>query len=244
MKKRKIIASTIALLILLLGFGWFWWVSDYYRADVAFSQISGTESVATIQKGSLVEYFPNNIKAKTGLIIYPGAKVDFMAYAPLAKGIAEKGYKTVVVKMPENIAIFGANKADRIIADNPDIENWFIAGHSLGGVIASQYALNNTDVIKGIVFWASYPSKNISSSSLKTLTLYGSNDGYVKGKKIEETKSLLPKDAEIMKIDGGNHSYFGCYGFQKGDLQSNITRDEQQNIIIERTCNFLSRLNK
>src|SRR6187399_205626 len=34
-----------------------------------------------------------------GLIIYPGGKVDYRAYAPIARAIAEKGYLVVVPPM-------------------------------------------------------------------------------------------------------------------------------------------------
>jgi hypothetical protein len=35
--------------------------------------------------------------------------------------------------MPLNLAVFSPNKADEVITDFPEIEEWYIAGHSLGG---------------------------------------------------------------------------------------------------------------
>ena len=55
-----------------------------------------------------------------------------------------------------NLAILSPNRADSIINNYKDIDTWVIGGHSLGGVMASNYALKN-DKIKGLVLLASYP---------------------------------------------------------------------------------------
>ena len=39
--------------------------------------------------------------------------------------------------------------ADKIINDFPEIEQWYIAGHSLGGAMASSYASEHKDKIDG-----------------------------------------------------------------------------------------------
>ena len=41
-------------------------------------------------------------------------------------------------------------------------------------------------------------------------------------------------------IDGGNHSQFGNYGFQKGDGEARISREEQEDRTVEAILNFLS----
>lgn len=52
----------------------------------------------------------------------------------------------------------GTNIADEIISSYPEINQWVIAGHSVGGTMAAQYAYNHRDVIDGLVIWASYPA--------------------------------------------------------------------------------------
>lgn len=73
--------------------------------------------------------------------------------------------------MPFNMAIFDADRADEIIDQIPDIKNWYILGHSMGGAMASNYAAKNQDKVDGLILLASYiygdyPDKN-------TLTIYG-----------------------------------------------------------------------
>lgn len=50
--------------------------------------------------------------------------------------------------------------------------------------------------------------------------------------KYNKTKSLLPDKTSFVILEG-NHSNFGYYGFQKGDGESNISREEQHNLVVE-----------
>lgn len=59
--------------------------------------------------------------------------MDYRAYAPVLKLIAEQGYFVVVVPAPLNLAFFDVNAAARVEAVYPEITNWFVGGHSLGG---------------------------------------------------------------------------------------------------------------
>ena len=43
----------------------------------------------------------------------------------------------------------------------------------------------------------------------------------------EKNKVNYPKDFIEMKIHGGNHSYFGVYGLQKGDGVATINNEQQ-----------------
>jgi predicted esterase len=190
---------------------------------------------------SAIVFTPNNTKADTALIIYPGAKVDPKAYAPTARAFAEKGIKAIIVKMPFNLAIFGANKADRLIEQNSDIEKWYIAGHSLGGVMAAKYTKNHQDDLDGLILWASYPqeSSDLSQSALPIMSIYATNDGLVQPGKISKTRHLLPDSIIWISIKGANHAQFGWYGIQKGDEKADISREEQQKQIVEATMELI-----
>jgi hypothetical protein len=70
--------------------------------------------------------------SNTALIFYPGAKVEHLAYLPILEKIREDcGITCILVQMPYNMAIFDANAANQIINQFPDIENWYISGHSM-----------------------------------------------------------------------------------------------------------------
>ena len=96
------------------------------------------EALAALQSDSQVKvttdpwlvFQPTQSTPTTGLIIYPGGRVDPRAYAPQARAIAEKGYLVVIVPMPLNLAVFGSGRASSVIQAYPDIEKWVIGGHS------------------------------------------------------------------------------------------------------------------
>ena len=95
----------------------------------------------------------------TGFIFYPGGLVDPAAYAPLMKQLSDQGILSVIVPMPLDLAIFGVNKANDVIAAYPEIKHWVIGGHSLGGSMAAQYAKDNASKLAGIAFMASLSSR-------------------------------------------------------------------------------------
>jgi dienelactone hydrolase len=148
--------------------------------------------------------------------------------------------------MPLNLAVFAPSKAKGVIKENRDIDTWIIAGHSLGGSMACKFAYDNPDLIKGIVLFASYPagSNDLSDSNIKVLSMYGTNDGFVGSDKIEKYKKLLPKDTIYKPIYGGNHSQMAYYGFQKGDNEAKISREEQQSEIIKDIIEFIDGIKK
>jgi hypothetical protein len=195
------------------------------------------EAIAAMQSDNQVKvtskpwlvFQPVDGMPTTGFIIYPGGRVDPRAYAPQAHEIASKGYLVVIVPMPLNLAVFGSNKASKVIDEFPNIENWVIGGHSLGGSMAALYAYNHSDQIDGLVLWASYPasSNDLSNSNLKVVSISASLDGLATPDKIEASRQLLPAGTTWVNIIGGNHAQFGWYGSQAGDETATISRTDQ-----------------
>jgi len=177
----------------------------------------------------------------TGLIFYPGGHVDPRAYAPAAHKIAENGYLVVIVPMPLNLAVFGAGKAEDVMSAYPDIQNWVIAGHSVGGSMAANFVDNHPESLDGIILWASYPAKSddLSDQDIDSLSIYGTRDGLSTLTKIKASEPLLPPNKLWIAIDGGNHSQFGWYGPQSGDNEATISRQEQQKQIVQAALDFL-----
>jgi hypothetical protein len=96
--------------------------------------------------------------------------------------------------------------------------------------MAASYAVGNPENVQGIAFWASYPagSDDLSSTDLKGLTTYGSNDLVLGMENFNATLPLLPPGTIVKVIDGGNHAQFGNYGPQPGDGTATISASEQQ----------------
>ena len=192
-----------------------------------------------VLNGENIVFTPTHDMKDTGFVFYPGAMVEPEAYAPIMKGIAEKGYKVVVTPMPANFALLDSNKAEKVISDNANIKQWVIGGHSLGGVSAAKYAVKN-DKIKGVVFYASYPEgKVIKDTNLKVLSLWGSNDKVAGVPLVKASKKLVPSDAIFIEIEGGNHAQFGDYGKQFADGTSTIAPEEQWRQAIDHTVDLL-----
>lgn len=223
----KIFTGTAALLIILVA-GFFIYVNSYYKADSAALDSLNSDSQVTVEHNKDIVFKPVSNDKKMGFIFYPGAKVEPSAYSPLAKEIAANGYTVVIAKMNFNLAILSPNRADDIINKYKDIDTWIIGGHSLGGVMASNYAQAH-DKIKGLVLLASYPQDKVdfADRSINVLSLWGSNDEVADLTKVKEAEKRMPEEAEFIEIEGGNHGGFGDYGHQKGDGEASITNQEQ-----------------
>ena len=119
------------------------------------------------------------------------------------------------------------NAADGIREIYPQIKEWYIGGHSLGGAMAASYVEKHTDDYEGLILLGAYSTADLSNTDLKVLSLYGSEDGVMDRAKYEECRPNLPSDAVEIVIEGGCHAYFGMYGEQKGDGVSRIEPEDQ-----------------
>ena len=225
-KKPRILA---AVLICLLAVGVLFgvYVGDYYYADAtAEAALLSDDSVTVTQGNGSWVFAPDTPTA--GLIFYPGGKVENTAYAPLLHKLADKGILCVLVKMPCNLAVLDMNAADGIPEDFPEVNSWYIGGHSLGGAMAASYAAKHTDELDGLVLLAAYSTADLTGSRLRVYSTYGSEDGVINREKYEADRSNLLANTTEVVIDGGCHAGFGSYGPQAGDGTSTISGEDQQ----------------
>ncbi|HML05116.1 MAG TPA: alpha/beta fold hydrolase [Methanobacterium sp.] len=241
---KKKLAGIVILAIFLIGIaGFVIYVSDYYHADTtALAALKSTSSYNVVNADDYITFTPTGKKSNTGIIFYPGGKVQPESYSVIASKLAENGYTTIIVKMPFNLAVFAPNKADNVIANHTEITKWVIMGHSLGGVFASDYAVNHPDKIDGVIYLAAYPNTNASNATFKALSIRGSLDNLTTIADIESNKNKFPINTTFVTIQGGNHYNNGNYGVQAGDNNSTITREEQQNQTINAILQFLKNL--
>jgi len=186
-------------------------------------------------------FSPASSQSTTGLILYPGGRVDYRAYAPAAHQIASQGFLVVIVPMPLNLAVFNPGAAADVISAYPQIEHWAIGGHSLGGSMAANFAYSHPGSVEGLVLWASYPaeSDDLSRSGIRVLSISGTLDGLSTPEQIANSAAFLPADTIWVTIEGGDHAQFGWYGAQPGDNFATISRVEQQAQIVQATVSFL-----
>lgn len=240
-KKRsrlKIVLIIIVSLIIVLAGAFLIYTADYYRAQSEALTIVENDPDVIVFDGGIAF---GNPSVGNGFIFYPGAKVEYTAYAPLMKSLSEHDILCVIVKMPFNLAVLNGNAAAGIIDHFPEVRHWTIGGHSLGGVMAADFAFNNADQISKLVLLASYPATDLSQSKLSVLSIYGSQDHVLNVSKLEEAKVLMSADFTELIIAGGNHGQFGDYGLQAGDGTATISVKQQLDQTVEAIVDFVQK---
>ena len=242
-KFLRFVLLTLALLTLLIGGFVLWGETTAKPMPEALTALQSDLAV-TVETGKWLVFTPTASRPTIGFIIYPGGRVDYRAYAPAAHQIAAQGNLVVIVHVPLNLAVFNPNAAETVISAYPEIKHWAVGGHSLGGAMAANFARSHPGTVHGLVLWASYPSgaDNLSQSELKAVSISSTLDGLSTPAKIEASRALLPADTIWVAIEGGDHAQFGWYGSQSGDNPATISREEQQQQIIQATVNFLESL--
>lgn len=237
-KLKKHIKIGIIAVVAIFIIGIINWISTSYKpGQLALDSLISDDKVE-VNIDNNITFTPKEIEATKGFILYPGAKVDARAYAPLCKKIAEQGYEVIIVDMPFNFAMLAPNKAQKIMKEYENIQSWVIGGHSLGGVAASRFAAKEKN-IDGVVLLASYPGNDdLKQLGKEVVSIWGSKDGVVNFTKLIESKDRLPEDTTYVEIEGANHAQFGDYGDQKGDHDALISEDKQ----LEITSNSIIKL--
>ena len=131
-----------------------WGVQALGPMPEALSTLRSDERVQ-VSAGRWLVFKPTDQEPTTGLVLYPGGRVDNRSYAPPARELAaQQGTLVVVVPTPLNLAVFAPERATEIIRAFPEIQRWAIGGHSLGGAMAARYVYCSPGSVDGLVVWA------------------------------------------------------------------------------------------
>lgn len=239
-KKRTAILIAVMLLV-ITGMGIFVYISDYYHSvegNEVYLESNEKVEVSEIKEG----LFFDGTGTEKALIFYPGGKVEYTAYAPIVNGLAENGIDCFLVKMPCNLAVFGVNKAEAIMERYGSYEEWYMAGHSLGGAMAASYVANNLEDFAGLTLLGAYTTESLIpepndkgevNEDFWVNVIYGTEDYVMNGKKLSESYDLMPEKSNENVLTGGNHAQFGNYGIQKGDGTATMSKEEQWQYTID-----------
>ncbi len=241
--RRRIVTWIIIISVFFLGTNRISsYLHNYYPATSA-----ALACISSPAEGITVDYLDNTIVFKpenptAGLIFYPGGLVQTEAYAPLMEQLAQQNIMCVLVEMPYYLALFDANAARGIQAQFPEISDWYIGGHSLGGAMASLYADRHKEEYEGLILLAAYSMVDLTDGApVDVLTIRGSEDGILNMKNYNKNLSNLPTDYTEVIIEGGCHGYFGDYGMQAGDGTPTITVQEQTTQTVDAILNFMNK---
>lgn len=231
MKKNIIKILVAALIAAVVIIGCAAYVNDYYPAtpgeDISLDGARYADGMIICESEG----------ATKGLILYPGGKVDHEAYTTLGVAIAERGVSVVICEMPLRLAVLDPNAADGVFDLLPEVTEWYIGGHSLGGSMAASYMASHPE-IRGLILLGSYSTADVSDRP--TLSIYGSEDGVMNREKYEKYRSNLGEGLTEIVIEGGCHAYFGTYGMQKGDGNPTISVYEQITITSDHIIDFIN----
>lgn len=219
--------KVFGVLLAVCAGAFFWYVSDYYPAQDAALEVMAQGAGISVQEDLTV--LSPSYPTDTAIIFYPGAKVEAEAYLPLLDQIRQTGVRCILVHMPFRMAIFDPGAAGDVMEQFPDVEHWYLAGHSMGGAMASSYAAKHPDEVDGLILLGAYIYGDYPDE--KTLTVYGSLN--------QSVEDHIDYTENIVEIQGGNHAQFGNYGPQKGDLPGEISAEEQQRQTVEAVEAFL-----
>jgi dienelactone hydrolase len=228
MKVMKRIGLALIALIIIATVAFFIYVNDFYEAS------ENVDSMMNQYQDRIhVEDHLTIIDAKEssdiGIVFYPGGKVEAIAYLPLLMQLANENIHCVLVEMPFNLAVFNIDGGIEAIESLPEVNDWYLMGHSLGGAMASQFTEENYDLFEGLILLGAYP---VNDAPIETMTLYGTYDIMLDLDKVSESDI-------IYEIEGGNHAYFGDYGEQDGDGKAVISRAAQQAFAVKKIIEFI-----
>jgi len=206
-------------------------------------QAAGVTATLENEDGAFIDVRPGG-EARTLLVYYPGGLVRPQAYEWLGRALAADGVQTVIPVFPLDLAVTGINRADALIRKFGEGKTVIIAGHSLGGAMAAQYARGHTDQVSALVLMGAYPAGNVNlrDTSLPVLSLLAENDRVAEPTAVRDGLNRLPADTQLMVIPGAVHSFFGRYGPQTGDGLPTVTRAAAEAEILKAVRVFLNEL--
>jgi len=234
------VVATVAV-VALVAFVW-WGLTPLGPSEAALRALESDATVTVTHTREGWVFAPRSRDATAGFIFYPGGHVDARSYAPYARDVAAQGYLAVVPVMPLSLAVLSPNAASKAIEAYPQIGRWILGGHSLGGVMAAQYADRHPDSSDALVLLASYPASgtDLGDAAIPVASLVGTEDTVIALDSWEAGKPLLPEDTEYESVAGGNHAQWGDYGPQPGDTENpSLDAEAQRAVAVSATLRLL-----
>lgn len=246
-KKRKYIHL---FLIVFWGSVITWMFSEMQATGLDESVLESDANIEVAFTANHIIFTPKTYTDSVAVLFYPGALVEPVAYAPLARSLAKQGYPVFIQPIPLRLAFtdrleqkaFETTK--QTFSEYSKIHNWVISGHSKGGSMATKFAHKYPESISGMLLVGTSHPREIDLSFLKVpvTKVSASEDGLASPEEIKQFSSNLPDHTNFVMIEGGNHSQFGYYGFQLGSGTATISRNKQQAELITAAIQMLSEI--
>ncbi|WP_423918277.1 alpha/beta hydrolase [Frigoribacterium sp. 2-23] len=213
-----VLAVVVAVVLIAAGVFYAWTRQTFTATPASLAAVSADPAVAISGDDDTVVLRPaTTTPLDQGLVFVAGARVDPRAYEQTFAGLVATGVTVIVERPTLGLGIADNRPLSDFTSLVPDITNWAVGGHSLGGVRACQYAKDDPRV-DALVLLGSYCATDVSArDDLAALSVGGSDDGLSTPQKIDDARHLLPDDTTFVQVDGLSHAQFGHYGAQPGD---------------------------
>jgi len=233
----------------LLFTAWLAW--NLQAHGVPASAFASDQTVRVDIDRDSIRIVPWNVtkEQRVNLVFIPGGLVDPNAYVPVVRTIASTGVPAALVKMPWRSAFTDAMRLQlwaRIINAQQqlgDARRLVVAGHSRGAAMAARFAAENPGIVGGLILiGTTHPrDQDLSNARYPILKVTGSRDCVASVEGARANADKLPPHTRWLTIAGGNHAQFGYYGSQINDCRAEISRAEQQRLLIEAITAFLDK---
>lgn len=238
--------AVLMALVLVAGTAFLAWALNPHRAEPGpLAAAAENPAVVVEHRDSAVAVAPAEEPSGTGVVFYPGARVEADAYvAAWAPVVARTGVTVVLPELRLNLALLDSDRGESAVGTAPDISEWYLGGHSMGGAFAAQHLGTGDGDVEwaGLVLWASYAVESADLADrddLRVLSVAGGRDGVLTPDEVEERRPNLPGDAVVEVVEGMNHAQFGAYGDQAGDEEPELTDAQAHEALTEITAAFL-----
>lgn len=245
--RRRVLLVAALVAALLLGYGAAGIQPYVFRAPLVLGQDAITDAASARARvslddvgGPVISIRPESGDGRLLLIMYPGGLVRPQAYEWLGRTLADNDVHTVIPEMPLDLAVLDSARADALVARYADGRPVVIAGHSLGGAMAAQWASGHADRLAGMVLMAAYPPDGVTVAGIPVLSLLAENDRVADPGKVRGGLDRLGNDTELVVVPGAVHAFFGRYGPQAGDGTPTVSREQAQESIAGTISGFLA----
>lgn len=246
--------------LVVMGLGWIaivGWLMPSGATSIGLEAMKTTSTVTVIEADTQIDLVPNGKEQATGVLFQPGAKVDARAYAKTLRPLVEAGYVVVIAKQPLGIGFLATNALDTARSTFPEVKQWIIGGHSLGGTVAAMEVAAAMDAqaastdsahpaaapVVALLLFASYPATDLSSETFPVLSISGEKDGLSTPQTIDASRANLPAGSTFVQVPGATHAFFGDYGLQAGDGTASTPRSNAFTQISQATVDFVTAQN-
>jgi len=216
-----------SLLVTIMGF-LVWAYTPYPDQPEPLRELFAKDDIAWSIGPDLVVMGPmsqDGPLAGEALVFLPGARVNPHAYATTFHEIVTETGLTVILPRPwANLALADGRSVDDFQQLSPDTAITAIGGHSMGGVRACDLATDSG--IERLVLIASYCVTDLQETTLRVLSVQGSEDDLIDRDEVATARELMPQHYREVTIEGASHASFGDYGPQSGDGTPKLSRAE------------------